>query len=150
MVRLGELNVRGLRDETKRLSIERYILDNKIDICCVTDTHSLESDNNKWSGEWAGDSYWHHGESNHKGGTSIIVKKGFKIRILDKDTKGRIIFAEILKENESFIKVACLYAPTSTHLDEQIDFLTNLISFYEKYPGIFLGGDFNGHVCEVD
>ena len=150
MVRLGELNVRGLRDEAKRFSMKNYILDNKIDICCIADTHSVESDVLKWSTEWAGDSYWHHGESNYKGGTAILVKKGFKIRVLDKDATGRIIFSEILKENELFIKVACLYAPTSSHLNEQMDFLRDLIKFYEKHPGIFLGGDFNGHVCEID
>ena len=62
MIKLGSLNVRGLREKEKLVDIFQYILDKHLDIVAVQDTHSTEETLEIWSEIWkrnsgGGDSY---------------------------------------------------------------------------------------------
>ena len=73
-------NVRGLRLETKRISIFQYLIRKKIDICFLQETHSTERDENIWRNEWGGEVKYSHGTSQARG-VMILVKPGFDFTV---------------------------------------------------------------------
>jgi exonuclease III len=121
MVRLGQLNVRGMRQKIQRRAFFNYFIDSRLDVACIQETHSSEADVDKWKDEWAGDSAWNHG-SNDSRGVAILVRGNLKIDVLHKDNNGRIIIANILRDNKILFTVSSLYAPTNNHPTEQLEF----------------------------
>lgn len=147
--------MRGLREKEKLVAIFQYILDKHLDIVAVQDTHSTEETLEIWSEIWkrnsgGGDSYWHSGNS-YQGGVALLTKPGLKIEVTDKDANGRILFANIFKNEQITLRVSSLYAPTSKFPNEQLTFLKNLIEFDEKNPGeTYHGGDLNTYLTNLD
>ena len=142
MVRLGSLNARGMREEVKRKAIFNFIEDSKCNVCCLQDTHSTPEVLTNFKKSWKGDSYWHHGTS-RVGGVGIIVKQGLKIKFLGSDKDGRILFANILEDDQIRYTISCVYAPTTSHLSDQLKFLQDFIALDKKYQNSLRGGDFN-------
>ena len=52
-VNIISVNIRGLKDESKRRCIFDYYR-NRCDILCLQETHSEEKDEKVWSNEWGG------------------------------------------------------------------------------------------------
>ena len=48
------LNVRGMREQTKRRSIFTYLKDQKADFYFLQETYSDASDESMWQSEWGG------------------------------------------------------------------------------------------------
>ena len=48
------LNVRGMREKTKRRSIFTYLKDQKADFYFLQETHSDANDGSMWQSEWGG------------------------------------------------------------------------------------------------
>ena len=53
--KIVSLNVRGIRDPTKRRTIFNYLKDQKASFCFLQQTYSESSDENVWRNEWGGD-----------------------------------------------------------------------------------------------
>lgn len=51
------LNVRGIRDQTKRRSIFTYLKDQKADFYFLQETYSDANDESMWQSEWGQDSF---------------------------------------------------------------------------------------------
>ena len=51
------LNVRGIREQSKRRSIFSYLKDQKSKFCILQETYSDLNDENIWRNEWGGFKY---------------------------------------------------------------------------------------------
>ena len=55
------LNVRGIREQSKRRSIFSYLKDQKSKFCFLQETYSDLNDENIWRNEWGGEIFFSHG-----------------------------------------------------------------------------------------
>jgi len=62
------LNVRGLRDQTKRRSIFTYLKDQKANFYFLQETYSDADDELMWQSKWGGEILFFHGTHHSKGG----------------------------------------------------------------------------------
>lgn len=140
------LNVRGIRDITKRKAIFLFCRRTEADLILLQETHSCESDTKFWRTQWGNTAYFSHG-SNHSAGVLIFLHK-LKGDILETvlSDDGRWIILVIKQDNAIFI-VCNLYGYNS-HASNKIFFneiIVKLKELHKKYHGshIILGGDFN-------
>ncbi len=142
---LLSLNVRGLRMETKRISIFQYIKRKNIDVCFLQETHSKEIDENIWRNEWGGEIYFSHG-TNQARGVMILVRSGLDMTLTDIiiDNEGRYIYINIISQDTNF-KLVNIYAPNLEV--NQLKFFKVIRDLLDNVRGnedrIILGGDFN-------
>lgn len=61
------LNVRGIRDQTKRRSIFTYLKDQKANFYFLQETYSDANDESIWQSEWGGKILFSHGTHHSKG-----------------------------------------------------------------------------------
>ena len=66
------LNVRGIRDQSKRRSIFSFVKDQKAHIYYLQETFSEPNDETIWKKEWGGAMFFSHG-TNHSKGVCILV-----------------------------------------------------------------------------
>ena len=66
------LNVRGIREQTKRRGIFSYLKDQKADFYFLQETYSTISDEAVWKTEWGGDIIFSHGNC-HSRGVCILI-----------------------------------------------------------------------------
>ena len=90
-VKLLTINVRGLNSQTKRRNVFRWVKKQKIDICLLQETYSVQSVENTWRNEWAGQIHFSHG-SNHGRGVMLLIRPGFDAQVTDSytDDSGRL------------------------------------------------------------
>lgn len=100
---LASLNVRGLRDHTKRKALFLYCKRSNADFVFVQESHSCESDSNFWRSQWGKSIFMSHG-SNRSAGTLILTHK-FRGDILEcyLSDEGRWIILVCKTENVVFI-----------------------------------------------
>ena len=66
------LNVRGIRDQTKRRSIFSFLEDQNANIYFLQEPYSEPSDENIWKKEWDGQLSFSHG-TKHSKGVCILI-----------------------------------------------------------------------------
>ena len=66
------LNVRGIRDQTKRRSIFTYLKDQKANFYFLQETYSDVNDESIWQSEWGGKILFSH-ETHHSKGVCILL-----------------------------------------------------------------------------
>ena len=107
-VKLRSINVRGMRDNRKRIDIFNHLkgeyLNNKgHDIVVLVDTHChFEKDVTKWSKEWSSNksnSIWCKG-TQHQKGVAILINENFRNKHPD-----LIVSEPIIDPNGRYIKV---------------------------------------------
>ena len=103
------VNVRGLRQKQKRLSIfDRLKRSESGEKCFIfmQETHSTPEIESLWESEWGNKIYYNHGTSGSSG-TLIIVPRShdYKIDLLYKDGAGRIMILKVQSDCESFFVV---------------------------------------------
>ena len=54
------LNVRGIREQTKRRSIFSYLKDQRANVYFLQETYSEPADENMWKNEWGGKIFFSH------------------------------------------------------------------------------------------
>lgn len=79
-LKILSLNVRGIRDLTKRRSIFSYLKDQKATFYILQETYSEINDENVWKNEWGGQIIFSHG-SNHSGGVCILIYPSINIEV---------------------------------------------------------------------
>ena len=83
-VTLLSLNVRGIRDRTKRNNIFAWCKSKGCDIVFLQETYSngrmyIEE---RWSSEWDGSMFFSHG-SNHSRGALVLLSPNLKFKVED-------------------------------------------------------------------
>jgi len=66
------LNVRGIKEATKRRGIFSYLEDKKASFYFLQETYSEITDENAWKNEWGGEIIFSHG-SNRSGGVCVLM-----------------------------------------------------------------------------
>ena len=142
--KIVSLNVRGIRDPTKRQSIFSYLKDQKASFYSLQETYSESSDENVWRNEWGGAVFFSHG-SKHSRGVCILVDPSTKIKVdySFTDNCGRIVLIT-LNFHCLRLSLCNIYAPNN--LSEQLQFLQELNSFLiekAELTALIVGGDWN-------
>lgn len=140
------LNVRGIRDITKRKVIFLLCRRTEADLILLQETHSCESDTKFWKIQWGNVVHFSHG-TNHSAGILIFLHK-FKGDVLETvpSDNGRWIAIIIKQDNAIFI--VCNIYGFNSHASNKFFFnetITKLTELQQKYNGshIILCGDFN-------
>lgn len=140
------LNVRGIRDNTKRKAVFLFCKRSEADLILLQETHSTDSDSKFWKSQWGNVCHFSHGTNNSSG--VLILQHKFKGDVLESvpSNSGRWIILVVKHENATFI-VCNIYGFNSQ--------ASNKILFYEvisklkelqcKYSDSYtiLCGDFN-------
>lgn len=147
------LNVRGIRDLTKRKALFLFCKRSDADLILLQETHSCDSDTRFWKAQWGNIVHFSHG-SNHSAGVSILVH-GFKGDILEvvPSSDGRWIIIIVKQDNTVF--VVCNVYGFNSHFDNKNLFNTitgKLRDLRGKYVNAFiiLAGDFNEYPDEIE
>ena len=99
-LRIASLNVRGLRDNTKRREVFNWLRKKNFQIYMLQETHCTENTNDLWRTEWGYQACFTSYESN-KTAVCILFNNNFNFQILRAitDPLGRFIICD-LKINE--------------------------------------------------
>lgn len=137
------LNVRGLRQETKRRELFRLFERKDPAVVLLQETFSTEEVVQIWTNEWGGSCIFNHGTANSKGVAILLAKDQIdKVESVHKDIEGRFLLA-ILHINERKVLFGSIYGPNG---DDTIVFanLSRIAdSLDDRFEEFLLGGDFN-------
>lgn len=100
------LNVRGLRDLSKRKAVFLFCKSMKRDVYFLQETHSCRKDEKFWHNQWGSSIFFCH-NSNSSGGVAILLNSGFQGKIVDTlfSGIGRWIISVVLLDSNFFIMV---------------------------------------------
>lgn len=119
------LNVRGLRERTKRISLFKWLNDLDADVIFLQETHVTQSFVSEFNQDWSGKAFHGVTDSSHSRGVAILIKNKINFNLINihSDNEGRKIFlnCEIDKNNFSLL---CAYAPNDGK--RRVDFLKRL------------------------
>ena len=146
------LNVKGLRDGSKRREIFRWLkrfYNGSKKLVFLQESHSLPTDQNIWQHDWGSDIIFSHGTNDARGVAILLPSQpsSFNIENSWSDTEGRIVMVRVKCEGESYTLIN-IYAPTKNHQKLQLNFLNVLkkIIIDNDDSSIILGGDFNTYL----
>lgn len=139
-VNICSLNVRGLGNRKKRLSVFTWLKKSNFNIIFLQETHSSKLTENLWSKEWNDKIYFSHGTSASTG-VCILFNKLPSVQIIKQnhDTHGRLLACQI-KLGDDEMTLCNVYGPNNDNpgfFDNCADFLKDFNAFY------IIGGDFN-------
>ena len=140
-VKIGSLNVRGLRNSSKKKKIYQYLRDHDLDICMLQETHCDKKSENLWSNIWGNKCIYANGETNSRGVAILFTKKTKKcVHEIHRDIEGRYLICKLSLNNETYA-LANIYAPN----DDNPVFFRQVIDKVNEMQCTYtvIGGDFN-------
>ena len=141
MDNIVSLNVRGLRNATKRANVFYYLRQYTASVICLQETHSSTADEKLWSAEWGSPIFYSHGTA-RSAGVAVLFPKNRQCQIIDlcRDEEGRYLIIEAELGDLHFV-LCNLYAPNT---DNPV-FFTKLFEEIERFNivDLMLIGDFN-------
>ncbi len=141
------LNIRGIRDASKRASVIEWAKQQKIDILMLQETHVTQDIEQVVNRDWSGKCFHSFGERNARG-VSIFVKQNDNVKITEtyKDTEGRKLAIKIEIDDREFL-LTCIFAPTHDKSKEQCSFFRSvrnwLMGKISPATPLIIGGDLN-------
>ena len=122
---IATFNVNGLQNDNKRQKTYEMLINRKIEIAFLQETHSTPEASKKWKKEWLGKSIWHSGTTPKASGVAILFKANLEIEIVQtqKDKDGQILNCIIKFEDDTY-QLINIYAPTKP--DQSSFFYKNL------------------------
>ena len=122
---IATFNVNGLQNDSKRQKTYEMLINRKIEIAFLQETHSTPEASKKWKKEWLGKSIWHSGTTPKASGVAILFKTNLEIEIVQtqKDKDGQILNCIIKFEDDTY-QLINIYAPTKP--DQSNFFYKNL------------------------
>ena len=89
------LNVKGIREKSKRQKIFEWCRDKRTDIIFLQETYSTRDIEDNWKQQWSGSVYFSHGTC-HSKGVIILIDSKLDAQILKviTDEDGRFIIME--------------------------------------------------------
>lgn len=123
MFRIMSLNCRGLRDTSKRKDVLNYIRKKNFSICCIQDTHFIQSDEKIIRAQWGFECIFSHGRSDARG-VCILLNNNFEYKLLGKfsDEQGNLLILQLEVDKKFTVTLVNIYGPNK---DDPI-FLQNL------------------------
>ena len=105
------LNVRGIRDQTKRRSIFLFLKDQNAKIYFLQETYSEPGDENIWKKEWGGELFFSHG-TKHSKGVCILINPIMQLQVEYQysNNSGRIVLITISLNGQK-VTLCNIYAP---------------------------------------
>ena len=137
------LNVRGLKNDTKRHSVFFWLRKQNCDVIFLQETHCHSKKQEYcWGKEWDGQSVWGFGTNNSKGVTILFNRQlKYQYNVVARDMNGRYLVIDLKIQDKEF-RLINTYAPN--HFKERCDFLKNIIAGYTQTEReIIYGGDHN-------
>ena len=143
------VNTRGLNSKEKRDKFYRWIIDTKLDVILIQETHFVEKYALQYECGWNGLSLHCFSDSSFSRGVSILFRKGLDINIISihktKDGRKLLVNLNIGDSTYSFINV---YAPNQE--GSRIEFFKGMRRFISNFTlnsaNTILCGDFNCHM----
>jgi len=145
-LKVVSLNVRGLRDCTKRKSMFIFVRRTNANLIFLQETHSCDSDVKWWRSQWGDQILFCHG-SHHSAGVAILLNK-FKGDVLESvsSKEGRWLLVVVKLDNSLFV-LGNFYGHNSSAQAKNMstEVIHSISVLVGKYQGAFLilGGDFN-------
>ena len=145
------MNVRGIRDLTKRRSIFSFLKDLKANIYFLQETYSEPNDENIWKNEWGGEIFFSHG-TNHSKGVCTLVNPSFHCQVdyCFSNNSGRIVLINTVLGSQR-LSLCNVYAPNDQ--SNQLGFmqeLNNCIIDKTELTALIVGGDWNCTLSKKD
>ena len=130
---IASLNVRGLRDNTKRREMFTWLCAKHFSIYMLQEVHCTDNTNSVWSAEWGYQAIFSNYKSN-KAGVCILFNNNFKLQIekVFIDTQGRFIICDI-RTNETSLTLANIYAPNADNPAIFLDLFDHLADLKGDY-----------------
>jgi len=144
LLRVGSLNVNGLRDSGKRALLSEFFRLKDNNVIFLQETHSdpnNESELNLW---WEGKSCLSHG-TNISAGVAILFSANLDVNILSKVEleKGRLLIVKVEIHNQIFVFIN-IYAPNrGTDRAMLYRKLGDILKSFTLDEFIVVGGDWN-------
>lgn len=145
-MKIGSINVRGMRDRLKRLAVFRYAKQNRFSIMLLQETYITKEDIEKWQGEWGGKLYAVPFTNRSRGmvmlfNTDLDISNAQEIDLNDI----RMQLIKFRVDGDSFALMN-IYAPNSD--TEKIRFYTDLVATMQanvdvEQSYVVVGGDMN-------
>ena len=147
---IGTINVNGLQNKTKRDRIFTWLIEKKIDLICLQETHCTREEINDWQIEWknhgGGESEWSCGTSDSRG-VGILLSENFPANYkfhVRNENKSREINLEISTETAIY-HFTNVYAPNNgterkhffNSLHNSFEFSDDSIDHYNLVLGDF-------------
>ena len=148
---LTSLNVRGLREQSKRRGIFSYLKDQKSKFYFLQETYSEVNDEFIWRNEWGGEIFFSHG-TKHSKSVCILIHPSVqdKINYSFSDKSGRILLITIVI-NSLILSLCNIYAPNN--LGERLEFLqelNNCLIDKSELTTLIVGGVWNCTLSKND
>ena len=137
---LASVNAYGLRAESRRSRLIRYLHSLKVSIACVQETRFASSDNETiLSRDFRLFSAYFDGRSR---GVSWLISKSLEVTadLVFADPAGRLCVVDITIKGEQF-RLVGVYGPN--HQRERIDFFQRIDQFLSTSKQVIIAGDFN-------
>ena len=145
MLKLATLNVRGLRNQTKRQFLFSFLEQQNLDIIALQEVHFSSKDIEKWGNEWEGQSFWHRGGTN-TAGVALLFKKNLdcKVEVTDRDFNGSIMCAKITFQDFTF-QILNVYGPNQNQNTRRScnEFYEEAYQMLDPETPTVMCGDFN-------
>ena len=140
MARFLSLNVNGIHDVNKRLSLLQWLSHLNLDFVCLQETHVVShSECLSWFSSYGFLTVASPGSS-HSCGSVILYRSKYHLVKTWSDSNGRFVMAEFQHHDVSF-RLACIYAPNRN--PERNDFFAYCESIVDPSVPTLLCGDFN-------
>ena len=140
-INIATLNVNGINDYNKCLSIFNTLKTLNCEIIALQETHIIQNNIDQIKSLWPYDSEWNPAPSSNSCGTAILLgpkteKKGYTM-----DTTGRIITVKT-QYNDNDMQITNIYAPNDNqHREHFFDQINNYM--YNNTNHSIITGDFN-------
>ena len=152
-LKIVSLNVRGLNDRYKRMTLFKWLKDKKFDIICLQETFCVNNFVKTFDRDWQGSIYHCTSNSTHARGVCIMFRKNinFKLKNLHSSVDGRKILMNIEISDQKYT-IANLYSPTiekeKCDFQKKTGFWINKLSMEDS--SLILAGDFNSVLSSID
>lgn len=143
---IASLNVRGVRDITKRKALFLFFKRSDADFIFCQETHSTDLDEKFWKAQWGNSIYFSHGYS-HSAGVMVLMNR-FKGDVLNSVTceNGRWVILTVKLDNSTFI-LCNIYGHNSRALNKSLfaKVSDTIQCKYDTFQASFVifSGDFN-------
>ena len=148
------LNVRGLRDKTKRDVLLQFLDHHKVDISFLQETYCTEDFKDTFFSNFSNYNVFHScSNSVHSRGVSILIRKSLQFKVINHiiDDEGRklLLNVEINGEVKSLV---CAYLPNKER--ERVNFFVQFTEWIVNNcidnNNVILGADFNCVLEKID
>ena len=142
-VRFATYNVRGLRDNEKRVAIFKQIINSNFSVIALQETHCTSDVKEQWKDEWPGVSEWSIGPSD-SAGVAILFHPKLDAEIINlfEPIPSRIMRLNV-KLGKNKLQVLNIYGPTSNSKGEADLFFYEANKSLSFDPPPVILGDFN-------